>query len=212
MKTEFKRGLSDVICLVAVLACSIASSALAATYYYNNGTNAGFGTAGGTWAVPTAGNASNGWSTSAAGTVAPGNVTTTSADDLNFGTSSLALGAGTVTISGTVTNNSMTFGSASGAITFSGGNGITLNGASPSISAQNNNNTFTTPIHFSPSSGCGVISFSLPTSAPAGILSLNGGISGTGAGTGRTWYLIRDSESGTVLFLGRMLNPSDLAN
>jgi hypothetical protein len=100
MKTELKCGLSGVICKVAVLACSIASSALAATYYWdNNGTNAGFGTAGGTWAVPTAGNASSGWSTNSGGTFLPGNVTTTSADDLNFGTASLALGAGTITIS-----------------------------------------------------------------------------------------------------------------
>ena len=100
MKTEFKVGLGFVICLAALLACSIAPSAFAAIYYWdNNGTNAGFGTAGGTWAVPTVGNASTGWSTSSGGTVVLGKVTINAADDLNFGTASLALGAGTVTTS-----------------------------------------------------------------------------------------------------------------
>lgn len=180
MKSEFKHGLSGVICLVAVLACSFASSALAATYYWdNNGSTAGFGTAGGTWAVSTSGNATQGWSTSSGGTTLPTTTTTTSADILSFGTSSLALGAGAITVSGAPEANQLTFGSASGAITFSGGAGISLGGASPAISAQNNNNIISTPIIFAPSSGGNSIAFSLPTSL-AGTLTLNGGISGAG--------------------------------
>ena len=46
MKTEAKPGLNDVMYLLALLACCVASSALAGTYYWdNNGSTADFGTA-----------------------------------------------------------------------------------------------------------------------------------------------------------------------
>jgi fibronectin-binding autotransporter adhesin len=111
-----------------VVICAMLASPLcpqAATYYWdNNGTTAGFGTAGGTWAVPTASQ----WSTDSTGVAAPGaSITTTSADPVNFGTTATGLLAGTITISGSVTNGSLTFGSTNGAVVLDGGT-INLNG------------------------------------------------------------------------------------
>jgi autotransporter-associated beta strand protein len=97
---------------------------MAATYYWDdNGTTFGFGTAGGTWAAPTTGDSTQGWSTSGTGVLAPGNVTTATADLLNFGTDTASLGltTGTITVSGTVSAANLTFGAASGPITISGG-------------------------------------------------------------------------------------------
>jgi fibronectin-binding autotransporter adhesin len=89
------------------------------TYYWdNNGSTAGFGAAGGTWANPTTGNSSQGWSTSSLGDVVPGDVTTSTSDALNFGTGAAGLTSGSLTVTGTVNAGSMTFGSASQAITF----------------------------------------------------------------------------------------------
>ncbi|MGA0110569.1 MAG: hypothetical protein ACO3L2_02135, partial [Chthoniobacterales bacterium] len=71
----------------------------AATYYWdNNDATAGFGTAAGTWAAPTTNDATQGWSTSSAGTATlSGTTTTTTNDALNFGTATDGLGAGTIT-------------------------------------------------------------------------------------------------------------------
>ena len=115
-----------------VWACCVASasmSASAATLYWDgNNDTAGFGSASGTWAAPTAGTATAGWSTSSAGTaVVNGNsVTTTTADELYFGDAANALGAGTITVSGTVDAGSLRFGLNTGSLTFSGGT-INLN-------------------------------------------------------------------------------------
>ena len=106
-------------------------------YWDNNGTTAGFGTASGTWASPTTGNASQGWSSDPAGSVLPANSTTDSSSSLNFGNGATGLGAGTITVSGNVTNSQMTFASGSGAITLSGG---TINfPAAGSITVNNTN-------------------------------------------------------------------------
>ena len=92
------------------------------TYYWDNdGTTAGFGTASGTWASPTTGNATQGWSTNTTGGTLPVNVTTTLYDLVNFGNGATGLGAGTIAVSGNVTNAQMTFASGSGAITLFGG-------------------------------------------------------------------------------------------
>jgi fibronectin-binding autotransporter adhesin len=113
------------VAAVAGLVLALAGSAQAATYYWdNNGNTAGFGTAGGTWAAPTPG-PTPGWSTSNAGTAVPGSVTTTTSDVINFGYGATGLGAGTITVSGTVSSGNMTFASGSGAIELSGGT-ITL--------------------------------------------------------------------------------------
>jgi autotransporter-associated beta strand protein len=115
-----------------LLGCSsllVLPSASAATYYWdNNGTTAGFGTAAGTWAAPTTGDSTQGWSTSSVGTAAPGaSITTFSAnattDAVNFGFSSAGngLASGTITVSGTVQSGNITFGSQSGSVVLSGG-------------------------------------------------------------------------------------------
>jgi autotransporter-associated beta strand protein len=92
------------------------------TYYWDsNGATAGFGTATGTWAAPTTGNSAQGWSTSATGELLPGNVTTLTTNALNFGNGATGLGAGTISVSGTVSSGNMTFASGSGGIVLSGG-------------------------------------------------------------------------------------------
>jgi autotransporter-associated beta strand protein len=95
----------------------------AGPYYWDgNDSAAGFGTAGGIWAGPTVGTTTNGWSTDSTGatTVNGNSVITSMGDALNFGTTASGLGAGTITVSGTVNADSLTFGSTN-AITFSGG-------------------------------------------------------------------------------------------
>lgn len=114
------------------LMLGISSASAQATYYWDgNNDTSGFGTAGGTWAVPTTGSLTSGWSASSGGTnVVDGNsITTATNDSLNFGTGTVGFGlaAGTITVSGTVNSGNMTFGTQSGAITISGG---TINFAS----------------------------------------------------------------------------------
>lgn len=106
------------------ISCLIAApvSLQAATYYWDNdGTTAGFGTASGTWAAPTTGDVTQGWSTDSGGIVVPGSVTTTTSDSLYFGTDTLGLGSGTINVSGTVDAKELLFGKVSGAVTLSGG-------------------------------------------------------------------------------------------
>jgi len=120
-----KTRTSLILIALAVLALVAVQPAQAATYYWDtNGTTAGFGTAGGTWAAPTPG-PTPGWSTSNAGTAVPASVTTTTSDVINFGSGATGLGAGTITVSGTESSGNMTFASGSGAIVLSGGT-ITL--------------------------------------------------------------------------------------
>ncbi|MCX6879523.1 MAG: autotransporter-associated beta strand repeat-containing protein [Verrucomicrobia bacterium] len=122
----------------AIAALLAAPSAIAATYYWdNNGTTAGYGTASGTWTVPTVSQ----WSTSNVGTAAPGaSITTVTTDALNFGNGATGLGAGTITVTGSVSSGNMTFASGSGAIILSGGTinfwttpVITVNNASDTV-------------------------------------------------------------------------------
>jgi len=106
------------------------------TYYWdNNGATLGFGTASGTWASPTSGNSSQGWSTNETGGTLPGDVTTDVNYPISFGNGATGLGAGTITVSGNVTNQVMTFASGSGAIVLSGG---TINFPSGEIIIVNN--------------------------------------------------------------------------
>ena len=164
----------------SLLGCTAFALALTApavqavTYYWdNNGTTANFGTAAGTWAAPTIGSATQGWSTSTTGATLPVDVTTLAADVLNFGNGSTGLAAGPITVSGTVAANSVNFASGSGAITLNGGT-IAL-GATGAIVAQNTGNVINSAITLSAAS---TVSFSLPT-ATAGTLTLNGQISGS---------------------------------
>lgn len=140
------------------------------TYYWdNNGSTAGFGTAAGTWAAPTTGTTSQGWSSNASGTAVPSTVTATTGDELNFGGTSNGLAAGTIGISGDVAARSLVFSSRSGAITLTGG---TI--AVTSIIAQNNGSTIESPIALA---GFGTVAYGRNTNA-TGTLTLEGPISG----------------------------------
>lgn len=92
-----------------------------AYYWDSNGSTPGFGNAQGVWSEPTVGSSTQGWSTSAAGDVLPETVSTSFNDRLFFGTNDIGLGTGAITVSGTVGAGDITFGSASGDITLSGG-------------------------------------------------------------------------------------------
>jgi len=161
--------------------CLLASPvAHAATYYWdNNGATAGFGTAAGTWASPTTGNATQGWSTNSAGTVVPGSVTTTTTDDLNFGTATDALATGSISVAAAGTKNAgnITVGAVSGTVTLAGGT-ITY-GASPVFTINGN----VTLAHGSPvagaatsltKTGSGILSLSANNSY-GGAVNINGG-------------------------------------
>jgi hypothetical protein len=114
------RRLHALFLATSIAALIAAPSAHALTYYWDtdgSGTP-GFGTASGTWGT------SAFWGTDPAGSGATATATTTitTADDVNFGTASAGLLAGTIngpaTAQGFLTMN---FGSASGAIALSGG-------------------------------------------------------------------------------------------
>ncbi len=123
----------------AIAALFAVHSASATTYYWdNNGTTAGFGTTGGTWAAPTPGGAS-GWSTDSSGLAVIGSVTTATSDDLFFGNNYWSYNAATtITVSGTVDAGSLYF--AAGANTTLNTNTINLAAAS-SITAISSNTT-----------------------------------------------------------------------
>jgi len=117
-----KKSIIQIFSALLAVALSTVSAFAATTYYWdNNGTTAGFGTAGGTWAAPTTGSSSQGWSTDSTGATLPGSVTTATTDTINFGITAVGLASGTVAVSGTVSAGNITFASGSGAINLSGG-------------------------------------------------------------------------------------------
>jgi len=170
------------------LALLAAPSLHAQLYWDNNGGTAGFGTATGTWAATTTNNSTQGWSTDSTGSTLPsGTTNTTTTDALNFGTSSDGLAAGTITVSGTVNANSLTFGSASGNITLSGGT-ITLGGTTPTITVNNTSDTISSVLAGSAGftkNGTGTLTLTATntytgtTTVNAGTLNLTGSLNGT---------------------------------
>ncbi|HSH16409.1 MAG TPA: autotransporter-associated beta strand repeat-containing protein, partial [Verrucomicrobiae bacterium] len=153
----------------------------AANYYWdNNGATSGFGTASGTWAEPTL----NQWNTSnSGGNNMQASRTILIGDDVFFGTDTVGLGAGTITVSGTVDVRNMTFGAASGAIVLSGD---TINlGATSVINANNSSNTINSVLSGAATSftkaGSGTLilggtnTFTGQTIINAGTLDLGGG-------------------------------------
>lgn len=106
--------------LAAALAALFTNSALAATYYWDqNAATTGFGAGTGTWTNPTVSR----WSTNSSGTATPGaSITTAIGDPLNFGTDTVGLGTGSITVTGTVDAASLRFGSqTTGNVNLSGG-------------------------------------------------------------------------------------------
>jgi autotransporter-associated beta strand protein len=152
--------------LASAIAAMLATHAAHATLYYwdTDGTTPGFGTAGGTWGTNT------NWSTDNTGVATPSVTSPTTTDDLNFGYLSTGLAAGTVTVTGTQSAQSLTFASGSGAIVLSGGTAIDLAGVS-TITVNNAADTITTPL-----TGAGTSLTKLGT----GTLTLNGANTYTG--------------------------------
>ncbi len=172
MKLPRKNHLPVACLSLALSSPFLPQSALAASYYWDNdGATPGFGTAAGTWAVPTIGNATQGWSEAPDGTTEPVDVTTTSADDLYFGTAT-GLGSGSVTVSGTVDANRLTFGSGSDAITLTGGT-IALGGTTPRITLNNTGNTISSALTLDANTSV------LMGTQTALVLNLDGPIGGT---------------------------------
>lgn len=176
--------------LVASSSLLAISSAHAQLYWDGNDDSAGFGTATGTWAVPTTGTTTSGWSSSGTGvTVVNGNsVTTATSDAVNFGNGATGLGAGTITVDGTVASGNMTFASGSGAIELSGG---TINlAAATSITVNNTTNTISSAITGAGTSltktGTGRLILSGTSTTRTGGTSITGGnltVAGTSATT-----------------------------
>jgi autotransporter-associated beta strand protein len=168
----------------------------AATYHWdNNGATAGFGTAAGTWAAPTTGNATQGLSTDASGATLPADVATSDIDAVHFGLTTTGLATGTIAVSGTVQANSLTFASGSGVITLSGGN-IMLGGTNSLIQANKGGQII--------NSG---LTLTTNASFVAGIngtpLTLNGAITGSGNVTFTTQTGTNGtSGSSTFMILG----------
>jgi len=169
--------------LAAAIVICLGQAAHAGTYYWDtNDSTAGFGTASGTWGTSTF------WSTAAAGTASTANTTITTADNVNFGTTSNPLVVGNNLFGPTTAQGflTMTFGNPSGA-----GNAIglvngTLNLASTStITTNNNANSISTVLQGSGSnlikSGTGSLSlqgssantYTGLTTVNAGTLTLN---------------------------------------
>jgi autotransporter-associated beta strand protein len=141
-------------------------------FWDNDGANIGFGTASGTWAAETVGNSTQGWVMNSEGTTVPGNVTTSTAVPVYFGTSTRGLAAGTINVSGTVQSGNLNFGAASGHIQLSGG-AINLSDAA-TIRVDNAINTIQSVVTGAATS---------LTKTGNGTVVLAGGNAGPGGGT-----------------------------
>ncbi len=106
--------------LAVALLCAVSTKA--ADYYWDaNGTEAGFGSASGTWGE------SAYWSTDPTGVAEPSAVTTTTDDTLYFGTEDSQIGSGTISVSGDVeAGNIVVFAGEGETLTFSGSGTLTL--------------------------------------------------------------------------------------
>ncbi|MEI8292590.1 MAG: autotransporter-associated beta strand repeat-containing protein [bacterium] len=167
----------------------------AATYYWdNNGTTAGFGTAGGTWSSAGttlwSGNATGGADATLSTTV-----TTGPADQVNFGTNTSGLASGTITVAGTVDIRSISVGSQSGAITLNGGT-LTINATNNGFITNNSPNTLTINSDIVLSAG------SPSTRNVTGNVTLTGTASGAGGFTPVSGAVLTLSGNGSGINLG----------
>lgn len=127
------RGLISVVASGLVACARLAAGAT--NYWDNNGSAAGFGSAGGTWGVDPL------WSQDFAGATAPAVTSTTTDDDLYFGLPGSGLGGGAIAVDGTNQSfRSVRFALGSGPIAITGG---VLNVAAPfgKVSVYNASNT-----------------------------------------------------------------------
>jgi len=157
--------------IVSAVITDWATLAPAATLYWDtNGTVAGSGAATGTWGTSTF------WSTTADGTGTTSGTLPTNVDDVFFAAGNNGT-AGTITISGAKTANSLTFDD-NVALVLSGGTSLTLGGGGAPNSGiyvaagDDANNSLSTPV------ALGATATTLQT-AGAGVLTISGAISGT---------------------------------
>ena len=176
-------------------------------YWDSNGATAGFGTATGTWAAPTTGNATQGWSSDATGGTLPADFTTTATNLTSFGNGATGLASGTITVSGSVTSGAMTFASGSGAITLSGG---TINfPAAGIINVNNTSDTISSVLAGAGTSltmaGTGTLTLS-GNNAYLGATSISGGTLKAGSTTGLSANSALSVAAGATLDLGGFNN------
>jgi fibronectin-binding autotransporter adhesin len=198
--TPFRSSPFLAVAFSATVFCHIAASSASAQalYWDNDGATPGFGAAAGTWAAPTTGNGTQGWSSDATGATFPTDVTTTTGNTLNFGTSAAALAAGTITVSGTVDANKIVFAaSTSGPFTLSGGT-IALGGTSPSITNNRGGQTITSALTLNANT-------SIVTATSGTAITLNGAIGGPSNLT-LTTANVNLGGSNTFFFLGAASN------
>jgi autotransporter-associated beta strand protein len=207
MKTKFRNLFQFSSVTLALFA---SPAAQADTYYWDNTfpiEAAGFGIAGGTWGTDAL------WSLSSAGTDTSGIAGPLITDDLNFGEATAVLDAGTVTVTGTQSANSLTFGLGSGVIVLSGGT-IDL-AAAATINVNNAGDTISSTLAGAGTSltktGAGILtlsgnnSYAGETIISAGTLKL-GNIAALGAGTGAADGTT--ISAGATLDLGGILIPT----
>jgi autotransporter-associated beta strand protein len=198
--TPFRSSPFLAVAFSATVFCHFAASSASAQalYWDNDGATPGFGTATGTWAAPTTGNGTQGWSSDATGATLPTDVTTTTGNTLNFGTSAAALAAGTITVSGTVDANKIVFAaSTSGPFTLSGGT-IAFGGTSPSITNNRGGQTITSALTLNANT-------SIVTATSGTAITLNGAIGGPSNLT-LTTANVNLGGSNTFFFLGAASN------
>jgi autotransporter-associated beta strand protein len=114
-----KSTLRNFLALAGSSLLAISSANAQATYYWDgNNDTTGYGTAGGTWANPTTGTLTSGWTTAINGDVdiVGNSITTNTSDTLTFGrvSTGFSLATGTITVSGTVNSGNMNFGTNAG--------------------------------------------------------------------------------------------------
>ena len=176
------------------MACA-ATTVSAATYYWDNTTPmsaSGFGTAGGVWGTDAL------WSTSNVGTATSGTLTTGTADNVFFGTSTVGngLATGTIGVNGTVSILNITVGSQSGALTLgtSVSSGTITMGNNATGIANNSSSVLTINSDISLVTGSpntrgvtGKVTLNGNTLGSAGIWSIGAGgiltLAGSGTGT-----------------------------
>ncbi len=175
MNTRILKPAYNLAAALSVLSAFSLTTASADTYYWDNdGATPGFGTAAGTWAAPTTGDSTQGWSADSTGSTVPSTYTTTTSDALFFGTGSVGLGSGTITVSGTVEANSLTVGTLSGALTFDGGTiAFGTTNTAPQFRVNNSDNIVNSALRLDASTSV------LMGTATALALTLNGSIGGS---------------------------------
>ncbi|HEX8915588.1 MAG TPA: autotransporter-associated beta strand repeat-containing protein [Humisphaera sp.] len=211
------------VAVQAAVAALFAPAARAATLYWDtNGTTAGSGAATGTWG------SSAFWNTDAAGGSGTLGAATTAADDVVFSAGTNGT-TGTVTVSGAVAANSLSFQN-DVALTISGGTSITLGGGTGTagvfvLAGVNQANTVGTPLLLAASAagvtfgnaGTGLLTFSntstITGSATTGntqVLTFSpttaaggitvAGVIGNGAGGGNVAAVVGGGAGGATTF------------